>query len=506
MIITSQVQHEVPTQQMLQSQQERNIGTDGMELSLTWRPVLGATGAVVETAWIDLTPASVHDTGLSAPASMTPNGDLFDIRLNGPMRPVRSIRLDNLKAAGVNRTLRSQADVSGLAADLPGLTWRLCVAVDQGSGFGAVQYAVPPIAKKGERPAVLTGARYDNRVLHLPDVPAKGLRISLMRGELPEEFTAQAASLGSVAVRVAPGPVDLEVTDANGPLWSTPGAFAEAVRVDLKNSVERALGADPAAASAGITLRGKTAGRLHTNGIVASGHLLREFTDKVQASLAGDARALPLGVLEARAPSAVTADVIIVHEGLRLHPISGQVPAAAGGLSGRVVGASTVVHALAPEALRGETLVRVGVVGFGAAGKLALRILQAAGEQAGQPLPDAGAEAAVTPTPGGAAAGITWLQLAKPLPVDRSIAIELTASEGFLWVEDTGVPLLRFAVETPPQGQVSIAGKGFGVAGERTELAAQSLPVGAFAGGTVWVASDQFCQVTLSNLSLRYAP
>lgn len=497
---------EVAAQQVLQFQPERSISANGLDLNLDWRPTVGATDAVVESAWIDLSPVSVHDIGDSAPAAMTPNGNKFDIVLDGPARPIRSIRLSGLKAAGVDRELKSQADISGLAADLPGPTWRLCVAVNQGGGFGLVQYAVPFIGQAGQRPAILFGASFDGRVLYLPDVVAKGIRVTLMRGSLPEDFVEQGASLSSATVRVAPGPVDLEASDSSGPLWSVPGAFSEFARIDLKNSVERALGKTPAAASASLTLKGKRAGRLHTAGIIATGHLLRKFPDKVQASFEGDSQALPLGELDACAPVAASADVIIIHEGLRLHPLSAAVPVASGGLSGRVVGAAPVVHALLPQALNGEALVRIGVVGFGAGGTLSLRILEAAGEHAGAPLADGFTEAELAATSGGDAPGVTWLELPKPLTVDRSISIELTASGRFLWVEDGAGPLLRFAVACEPQGQVSIAGKAFAVTGERTDLTGQTLPAAPFAGGPVLAATDQFCRLTLSNLLLRYAP
>jgi len=499
-----QLREEIRAQKARQMLMERTVGTDGLDLSLAWRSALGATDAIVESAWIDLSPVSPHDTGLAAQASMTPSGNGFEIALNGPARPVRSVRLNGLKAAGVDRQLKNESEVTGLAADLPGPTWRLCVSVDQGSGFGPVQYAVPFIGQKGQRPALLHGASFSGRVLSLPDVLAKGLRVSLMRGDLPEDLAEQGASLDSATVRVSPGPVDLELSDSSGPLWAMPGPFSEGTGIDLKNAIERALNNDPAAASATVTLKCSAEGRLLSAGIIASGRLLREFTDKVQAAFEGDSRPLPLGDLDARAPSAVTADVTIVHEGMRLHPLSDAVPAAAGGLSGRVVGTAPAVYAPPPQALRGETLVKVGVVGFGVSGKLRLRVLEAAGEKAGQPVADAFAEAELAATPGGGA-GVTWLEFAKPLAVDRSIALELTAADRFLWVEDESKPLVRFAVACDPQGSLAIAGKAFAITDDRTDLAGQGLPTAAFAGGPVVAATDQFCRLTLSNLRLRYA-
>lgn len=500
------LRNEVRAQQALQVLSEQSVGTAGLDLTVSWRPALGATDAVVESAWIDLWPVSGSDPGQSAPASMSPNGNAFDVVLDGPARPVRSVRLNGLKAAGIDRELKSEADVTGLAADLPGPTWRLCVAVDPGSGFGLVQYALPFIGQRGQRPAMLVGARFDGRVLQLPDVPAKKLRVSLMRGELPEDFADQGASLSSAAVRVAPGPVDLEVSDASGPLWSVPGPFTEGVRIDLKNSVTRAFNEDPAAASATVTLKGSAAGRLLSGGVRTSGHLLRKFDDKVQASFEGNSQPLPLGELDARAPIAANADVTVVHEGLRLHPISRDLPAASGGLSGRVVDAAPSVWTLAPEALRGEKLVRVGVVGFGQSGELGLRVLEAAGETTGQPVDEAFAKAEIGETPGGGPARVTWLVLAKPLGVDRSIAIELTATGRFLWVEEDGQPIVRFAVACETQGSVTIGGKDFSISGKRTELTDQTLPASVFAIGPVMAATDQFCRLTLSRLRLRYRP
>jgi hypothetical protein len=497
---------------------ERQVPTGGLDLSLTWRPAVGATEAVVEAAWLDLAPLPRDDPGEGVAASLSPNGNSFDIVLDGPLRPVRSVRLTGLTAAGSNRSLRNAADIGALAADLPGAgAWRLTVAIDAGGGFGLVQFAVPFIGQSNQRPALLAGAHFDGRVLHLPDVPVRGLRVSLMRGDLPEDLVAQPAALASADVRVAPAPLDLAVSDADGPVWAVPGALADRVRVDLRNSVERGLNRNPAAAATGIALKVTTAGRLFAGEIGARGHLLRNYADKVLAAFEGDRQSLPLGPLETRAPDEVRADVTIVHEGLRLHPLSAAVPAATGGLAGVAVGAQPCVHALPPGALTGETLVRVGVVGFGTndgggsgdvtAARLGLRLLEAAGPKVGQPIAEAHAAADVPPTPGGSGAAIVWFVLAKPLAVDRPLAVELTATaRRFLWVEQNGVPAVRFAVACAPGGQLQVAGMAFAIAGERTDLPGQALPAAAFAGGPVLAETDQFCRLTLSNLRLRYAP
>ncbi len=501
-----QVQEQVQIQQALKLLPERSVGTDGLDIGVDWRPTLGASDAVVEAAWIDLSPVSASDPGDSVAASLTPEGNGFAIMLDGPARPIRSIRLGGLKAAGVDRELRNEAEVINLVADLPGPTWRLCVSVDQGSGFGLVQYAVPFIGQKGQRPALLFGARFDSRVLYLPDVTARGVRISLMRGDLPEDFAEQAASLSSASVRVAPGPVDLEVSDASGPLWSVPGAFADGARVDLKNAIGRALSENPASASASITLKGKTAGRLHASAIGVQGHLLRTFPAKVQVSFEGAWQPLALGELAARPPASVSTDISIVHEGLRLHPLSRAVPQASGGLTGRVVGASPVLHQLPPQALRGEVLLRIGFAGFAAEGSLSLRLLEGAGEKAGAPIPDGFADADIQATEPGGGPRLTWLHLAKPFTVDRRFSLELTATSRFLWVEEEGQPIVRFAVAAAPGGQIHIAGKPFDITAERTDLTGQTLPAAPFAGGPVQAETDQFCRLTLSNLRLRYAP
>jgi hypothetical protein len=270
--------------------------------------------------------------------------------------------------------------------------------------------------------------------------------------------------------------------------------------------VERALNQDPAAAEASITLKGKTAGRLRGSAIAVQGHLQRTFTDKVKTAFEGNRQTLPLGALDARAPSSVRADVSIVHEGLRLHPLSRAVPQASGGLSGRVVGAAPAVQQLPPEALRGEVLLRVGVAGFASSGSLSLRLLEGAGEKAGTAIPDTFAQADVTATQSAAEPAVTWLHLNKPFAVDRRFSVELTAADRFLWVEGEGQPVLLFAVAADPGGSVSIAGKSFAIAGERTDMTGQTLPAAPFAGGPVQAETDQFCRLTLSNLRLRYAP
>ena len=391
------------------------LNTAGHPFPVTWRAAAGASEVAVDQASLRLTP---EDGGVGT--SLGTVGGSFDgtslrVTIPGGPRGVRSLTLAGLKVErdGALHDVRHQADLGGR---------RVAVAVVAGGQAGSPVVTVPPVTPGGAVPAQLTGGSLAERVLGLPDVRASVLQVTVVEGDSPEDFAAQRFTVSSVAARVAPAPEDPEVRGPDGsPLWGMPGPMAGPGVVDLRAPLELALtaaieGGGPPAVT--VTARAGRPGQVRTRGVVATGSVVRRFPDRVTVELEGAAVALPLPGpgLDARPPASVTADVTVRHHGLRIHPVSDAVPEGTGGLGGPVVGNGTPrVRLFPPEALVGETVRRIGLVGRAPeAADLSVRLVEQPAGQPGKPLGDPGV-VSVEPGASAAAAGerppVVWIDL-----------------------------------------------------------------------------------------------
>ena len=207
------------------------------------------------------------------------------------------------------------------------------------------------------------------------------------------------------------------------------------------------------------------------------------------------------------------------YQGIRLSDVVNDTLPTAGsagprdGIGGVVVGAEPVRRVLPPDALTGQDVVRIGVIGRAPVDTaLSVQLLDPiAGTALGPP--------AVAPVPAGHGFGTVWLAFGAAQRPTGPVVVALTATQGrFLWATgpapagSDAAPLVRVAVADPDPG-----GRPIRLAGtELTRLTAAPAPSGgrptatalaraAFTGpGAPVMDSSLFATVHLSALTLRY--
>ncbi|HEX8001085.1 MAG TPA: hypothetical protein VF519_00150 [Mycobacteriales bacterium] len=479
----------------------------GVPLSATWPPVAGATGAEVTEFTATLTPAAVdEDLG-----TLSVSSDKGHVVTLPAQRAVRRLVLNGLRRAD-GTPIRSEAELGA---------HRLAVSVATGGDFGPALFSVRTVSGGALQPAFLAGASLsagNPPALRLPDTPAKKVRVSLVRGETPEDFEVEGSAVDSIGVVAAALPADLTVTGPDGATaWASPGevpASAPPLRVDLRIAAETAIAAAVAegkAPAVTFTLKGRAKSHVYLAGPTVHGALLRSFPGVLTTSVAG----APVPVsgidrLAAEAPSSVRGDLTVRYDGLRLLPSSDAAPAAFASVSGPVVSPDrpVAVRAFPAAGWGADPLARVGIVGRAtAAAALSVSVVAFERGEPGEPLDPPGV---VRVEPSGALS-VVWVDLPAPLASPGTpTALAVRATEGtFLWAAaPDGRPLARFAVrdEDPAPAALTLDGatlRTVGAAG--LHEAGAPLPAKAFAGDVPVLDCPLFVSVDLSDLLLRYA-
>ena len=485
-----------------QALQNVDVAPPGHAIRVAWSAVPDATAAEVDSASLRITPIPVEQP--LGQLLVTASGPHREIAIP-PGKRVRSLTLQGLGSSEVS--LLSSADLG--AAGL-----RLVVTMPDGSGgWSPPLFSVPSVPARGLLPPALTGATYENKVLRLPDLAAARIRLTLVRGEFPENFAPEEnMSLGSVTAVAAVPPRDLELVDSQGTVvWGFPGEFlpqAPAAEVDLRFALEQVLNAALAAdqpLDVTFRLRGAAPGRVALAFAGARGALVRSFPGVSRSKLEGDAVPLDLGGdLASELPSSATADLTVRYEGLRiLETVSDSVPVA-GALAGSVVTDQPVIRAFPPAALIGRSPARVGLIGR-APVECELSV-QMVDMSTGIPGPTVGPPGVIE-REASATIATVWVDLPRIDPPTVPVGLSVRANRGrFLWANGPD-PLLRLAVRDPDPGGRPLRLGGQQIlavdAGE-THLPAKDLPTVEFQTTAPTWESDLFLTVDLSDLVLRY--
>jgi hypothetical protein len=492
------------------------IPTTGQEFTVAWRSVAGATGVEVAAAQLVLHAApagSVRRAPTVAGAASDVNA--IEVTLPGGERTVRSLTLNGFTRPGEAEPIQIRD-----AGDLDG---RLSVAVvDAGSGqAGAPVHVVPAIPRRGEVPQQLGGASFHGRVLALPDLRAAKLQVTRVHNEFPEDFDRQLFSVASIDAALAPYPEALTVAGPDGAtLFSRPGPLGPAVSpvvVDLRVPLELVLTAAVQAGTeltATFTVRADVEGDVRTDGIAAAGAVVRAVTESIAVDLTGLPRPLVLGGagLDRRAPVAVTADVTITYGGLRLHELSATVPSGAGGIGGPVVGADPVLVRFPPQALAGERIARIGLVGRPVGDTdLSVRLVRTAGGAVGGAAGEPFGAPGVLSIPPDVALGspsVAWVALPEPVEIVPPAGVTVSATRGaFRWVADPEPLVLLAVVDADPGGRpIRIGSTDLAVTQAKQTHTGFALAPDTFAGAAPVVSSALFAAVHFAHLTLRYAP
>lgn len=484
-----------------------DVPADGIEFPFDWGPVLPGTDRVeLAPVAVDMRADRASEFGGYALGELgtQPGNSEVSVTVPGGRR-IRALHLTGLTSDNVEMHSKDQLETAAR---------RLTVSVpDPRSGWAAPTVSVPPVKSRGAIPPTLTGATFANSVLQLPDLSGP-VKIAVVDGDTPDTFNAHAITVKKVLGWAAPTPIDLTLTGPDGAtLWNFAGALPDGaeqapdVTVAVSSAVEglRAAG-KPIAGSLKLTSKFPCKVRFAVSPV--QGDLVRALTGTTTIELAGEPISLPLdSPLPPATPSTVVADVKVTYRGMRLADISDPLPPN-GAHRGVVVRADRVLRALPPQALRGERVYRIGLVGYcPQPAALLVRLVPA------EATPESAATLAPIGIPGTAqvaaagSAGVIWVDLPEPVLVDQPVAIEVSAGSGVLhWVTGSD-PLVRIVVQDPDPGSrpIVLGGATLLTVDQPTIAASRaSLPAAPFGADTPLLASALFCTVELTDGELRY--
>jgi hypothetical protein len=488
-----------------------DLGPEPLEIPVGWPPLPGTDAIEIAPATMTISPLGSGDGFAGFPLGELPSrivsGQLVvDVPAG---RRVRGLHIEHLTTEAAPKVpLR---DTSSLG------NRRLTVSPRDPAtgGFAAPVAAVPALPARGQTPRSLTGADYTNRVLHLPDIATTRLRISLVDGDTPDSFSAVSVRAGKVTGWAAPTPRDLTITGPDGvTLWSFPGDLlpgSPPTTIDLTVGLQGALEAMRRAADtpAGtLTVTAAHPCRIRAALPTVKGAMVREVRGVTKVTLDGVPAPVPVdgASLPHAVPTSAVADVHITYAGLRLAEISDPLPASEDA-TGIVVRDEPRSRVLPPQALRGERVARVGLIGRAVgATDLTVQLVDATPGSASAPL---GEPAVVAAAPAASELAVTWAVLPEPVEIDRPTAVTVTATRGaFLWVADPEPRLLVTVVDPDPGERPILLGARTLLTLPEPELVVQraSLPGAPFgAGGDLLVfASPLYCTVALTDVVLRY--
>jgi hypothetical protein len=473
-----------------------DVTPSGHRTAVSWRGVAGATGARLGACSL-----AVHSeytgTGRKLGVVAAAHDRVDQIVLDNP-EPGTLLR--GLRIPALHRFEGDEKLAISSASDLGGDLHLVLTPITSGQ-VGAPLIAVPPLPGKNALPAQLVGGSLSGSLMQLPDIPGTRFRVTVVKGNSPEDFAQQDFSHGDVELFVAPMPVGLHVDGPDGAeLFALAGSSSQSTQVDLRAALTRYFGAavkttgDGMPLEAAVTVRADVQGRAGVQLSTSGGVIERKLEGRLSAQATGAGARIPVPAPHsARAPLRTIADVTVTHHGMALHPISNPLPNRDAGIGGPTVRDRSVVRALPPEALRGLYVMRVAVVGWPLAETdLTLSLLGQSASVSG-----------LTPTRERSAAAQVWFDFPSPLRVDNAVELALTATRGaFGWVSDPE-PLVQIAVAAAPEGKhVRVAGR------DLTLTGAETLVSGVALSGhrDFAVETDQFCSVSIANAVMEFAP
>jgi hypothetical protein len=491
---------------------ERDSGPQPISIPFEWEPLDGTDGLEVGPTTLTIGPPGPSSTiSLGELVHRVDDGRIFVEVPDG--HRIVELHLDGLRDTVDDDALEGQSDLG---------SWRLAVTpIDPSGRFFAPAVTVPAVDGSGERATMFGGGSFVNGTLTLPELAATTIRIALVKGDAPDFAQSRPLAVDTVTGWAGPHPRDLTVRGPDGAvLWSFPGTLlggTPPVPADLTVGLQGALDARHQAGEqlAGeITITAAAPSKVGLGVPTVRGSLLRSIPGTTKVRLAGNPTEVPVEgpQLPSELPTTVVADVHVAYDGVRLADISDLLPEGRAG-SGVVVGGDPVVRALAPAALRGEEIARVGLVGRAPVPcEMTIHVVDASPGVEHQPL----ADPVVTSVDAAAATeefGVVWAEFDPPVPVDRPVAISATVTSGrFWWVADPE-PLVRLAIVDPDPGgrPILLAGQTLLTLEAPTLSVSRAvLPGAGFAGGTtagqpLELASALFCSIELTDLTLRYA-
>lgn len=483
-----------------------NVAGPGHAIRVNWAPVLGANRALVTVAPVRIGVAVVEET--LGDLTFRTAGKSWEITIPGGKR-VFSLTLYDLKKIGSGTPITS-------SGNLPA-EHRLVISPYEGSQPGAPRYSVPPVGRRGLLPPSLAGATFSNRVLKLPNLPASKIRLSLVTGQFPEDFTEQDFSLDRVTGVSAVFPTDLELVDQAGTvLWAFPGEYPPNnppsdldLRVNLESALNDRINAGQPT-DLTFHLRGQAPGKAGFSFSLRGG-LVRDYTGVRTLDLEGDPSPFPLAgetPLPEETPSAATGDLTVTYRGLRILEELSDVLPAGGAVDGAIVTTEPVVRVFPPRAFSGMSLARIGIIGRAPADcELSVRAVRLAGHY----IASVAGTLGVMRISASNTLKTHWLDLpTNDVFSGENIGLSLHASVGrFFWVMAEDRPLVKLAIFDPDPADRPLRIDGSVLINitrpDRIHLPKHAFPESRFRSQPPVLDSSLFLTVDISDLALRYA-
>ncbi|MGE0824801.1 MAG: hypothetical protein AB7P18_22115 [Candidatus Binatia bacterium] len=476
-----------------------DLAPPGHEIVVTWNNVSGATTAELETAAVRIFPVLVEQPLPDLPVRSEGNEKV--VTVPGSLR-LASVTLVGLKRPG-GSDLRT-------AKDLVSAGVRLVASIPGPGGWNPL-CSVPPASARGLLPQSLTGAAFTDRTLRFPfSLQTASLKLSLVTGDFPEEFSPVTMELGTVNGVAQLPPRNVEVVGPDETvLWQFPNELlpdTPPVDVDLRVSLENAVKAALPTGSplvAAFHVRATAPAQAVVRRLPVRGALIRAFPGVFQHVLTGDPIALALGgALAEEVPTSVAADLTVKYEGIRvLETISDPAPTSSGGVNGTIVGAQPVLRMFPPAALEGIRVARVGVIGRAPQPcEISLQLVQLPqGTAIGPP--------SVLILEAETSIRTIWGEVPHRLPLNGPVGLTVRANHGrFFWVT-AEQPLVRIAIDDPdPAGRPLLLGNQpvVTMTETATHLEAVRFTPAIFRHTAPMLASNLFLTVDVSDLTLRY--
>ncbi len=274
----------------------------GTALALSWRAVQGATGVRIDSSIVTVTPTMSGERDVGVVAAGRERVSSITVISPTPGLLVRSLQIPNLRRHDGDDTI----DITS-SDDLTG--HRLVLTPIVGGQELAPIIAVPALGRKRALPAQLTGGSLSGSRLSLPDVVGDRFKVTVVTGDLPEEFVSQYISYGDVRMSAVPCPVGLHIDGPDGAeTYATAGPIVARTIFDLSAAVQRHLDGAVAhtAPTATVTVRSDIVGSAAVSWST-SGRIERAFGDRLSVEATGSPASIGVPAPEpGRVPSTTT--------------------------------------------------------------------------------------------------------------------------------------------------------------------------------------------------------
>ena len=479
-----------------------DVASPGRPIAIDWQPVPGATKAEVLEASVMLLGDQVRETTASVPFSVDGNGFVVNVPSG---RRVRALGLQGLKEPE-----GSEITSSNSLGNL-----KLVIQFPNGSGWDHPRFAIPPVSASGMRPATLTGARYSNRTLDMtPAIAASKLRLSLVTGGLPSDFTQQPVNVSTINLTTETPAHNIKLMAPDGMvLWQVPEFDSDSpvADVDIRVPLELALNKrlqEGEIPTAEFRVEADAPAVSVIRSPAVKGALLRTNDGVLRTELKGDPQEVLLGAaLASERPSSVVGDLSIKYEGIRIfEQASDSIPSSSEPISGLIVTSGGAVRVFDPIMLEDIQPAYIGVVGRASqACELSIEFVEVVGGLTGRTL---GPPATVSVPASTKAIATHWATVPGEVKLHGPVGIRVIARTGsFLWAASPH-PLIRVAVADPNPGVRELkinSATLLSIEQIETQLSRFEFPLSAFRNRMPLLSSDLFLTVDISDLIIRYA-